>query len=341
MAYAHREGEFMSQRFAPSGRRPRPGLGLMLVAVAVVVALGVLSAQSPAPAGKAPASAALQKKAATPPAPKLDLNNPDDAVKAMRKFQASLEDGKPVVFWWQGNIYSRIPGERDRLLFTYQGMNVRASATVTEAGRGYGYRQVSREILIYMDPKTGQVLRTWKNPWTGKENEVIHVANDPVNSRPMFAQGPTGPFKFPGFFKNGQGFIAMEIPLFYTNPLAGDYQQYVGGDYQAMEIFNFYFPEEQLLDAKPEMPDVAVSWTRISGWLPWMEMGSRVGTMIYNGVGRRLNSWDELPDVLRAEIEANHPAFKTPPPLDDARPNETSWTYFKKVIDKKKAQAPK
>ena len=324
----------MSQRFAPTGRRHQTGLGLMLVATAVAV--GVLSAQSQVPAAKAPASAALQKKGAPPPPPKLDLNNPDDAVKAMRKFQASLEDGRPVVFWWQGNIYSRIPGERDRLLFTYQGMNVRASATVAEPGRGYGYRQVSREILIYMDPKTGQVLRTWKNPWTGKDNEIIHVANDPVNSRPMFAQGPTGPFRFPGFFKDGQGFIAMEIPLFYTNPLAGDYQQYVGGDYQAMEIFNFYFPEGQLLDANPEMPDVAVSWTRISGWLPWMEMGSRVGTMIYNGVGRRLSSWDRLPDVLKAEIEANYPAYKTPPPLDDARPNETSWTYFKKVIDKKK-----
>lgn len=271
---------------------------------------------------------------------RLNLSNPDDAVKAMRKFQASLVDGQPVVFWWQGNIYSRIPGERDRLLFTYQGMNIRAAVTVTESGRGYGYRQVSREILLYMDPQTQQVLRTWKNPWTGKEVEVVHVSNDPVNSRPMFAQGPGGPFRFPGFFKDGLGFLAMEVPLFYTSPLGGDYQQYVGGEYQAMEIFNFYFPEEQLLDGRPDMTDVSVSWCRISGWLPWMEMGSRVGTMIYNGVGRRLSSWDRLPDVLKAEIKANYPAYTVPPPLDDTRPNETSWTFFKKYIDKKKTKAP-
>ncbi len=274
-------------------------------------------------------------------APRLDLNNPDDVVKAMRKFQSSLTDGKPVVFWWQGSIYSRIPGERDRLLFVYQGMNVRASKAVTEPGRGYGYRQVSREILLYQDPQTKEILRTWKNPWTGKENEVVHVANDPVNSRPTFANGPQGPAKWPGFFKNGQGFLPMEIPLFYANPLAGDYQQYVGGDYQAMEIFNFYFPESQLLDGNPEMSDVAVSWTRISGWLPWMEMGSRVGTMIYNGVGRRLASWDDLPDVLKAEIKASYPEYQGPPALDDARPNETSWTYFKKVIDRKRAAEKK
>lgn len=295
------------------------GIAAVVAAVFVAAALGV--------------GAAAQQK--------LDLNNPDDAVKAMRKFQASLEDGTPVVYWWQGTIYSRVPGEKDRLLFVYQGMNVRAARTIVEPGRGYGYRQVSREILIYQDPQTQQVLRSWKNPWTGKDVDVIHVANDPVNSRPMFAQGPAGPMKFPGFFKNGMGFLPIEVPLFYTNPMGGDYQQYVGNDYQAMEIFNFFFPEAQLLDANPGMTDVSVSWARVSGWLPWMEMGSRVGMMIYNGVGRRLGSWEELPEVLKAEIKANYPEYQVPPSLDDARPNETSWTYFKKVIDAKKAAAAK
>lgn len=272
---------------------------------------------------------------------KLDPNNPDDAVRAMRKFQSSLVDGKPVVYWWQGTVYSRVPGERDRLLFVYHGMNVRASVTLSEPGRGYGYRQVSREILIYQDPKTQQVLRTWTNPWTGKQVDVIHVANDPVNSRPTFAQGPAGPTKFPGFFKDGMGFLAFEIPLFYPNPLAGDYQAYVGGDYQAMEIFNFFFPEAQLLDANPDMSDVTVSWARVSGWLPWMEMGSRVGTMIYNGVGRRLASFEDLPEVLKSEIRAHYPEYQAPPPLDDNRPNETSWTYFKKMLDKRRAAEKK
>lgn len=290
-----------------------------LMAGAVVVALGL--------------GAAAQQK--------LDLNNPDDAVKAMRKFQASLVDGKPVVYWWQGTVYSRVPGEKDRLLFVYQGMNVRAAGTVTEAGRGYGYRQVSREILIYQDPQTKQVLRTWTNPWTGRQVDVIHVANDPVNSRPMFAQGPGGPMKFPGFFKGGMGFLPIEVPLFYNNPLGGDYQPYVGNDYQAMEIFNFFFPEAQLLDANTDMADVSVSWARVSGWLPWMEMGSRVGQMIYNGVGRRFGSFEDLPDVLKTEIRAKYPEYEVPPSLDDTRPNETSWTYFKKVLDKKRAAAEK
>ncbi len=272
---------------------------------------------------------------------RLDVSNPDDAVRAMRKIQSSLVDGKPTVFWFQGSIFSRVPGEADRLLFSYQAMNVRATKTVVEPGRGYGYRMVSREVLLYQDPKTKEVLRTWKNPWTGKECDVVHVANDPVNSPPTFALGPRGPATFPGFFKDGIGFWTLEIPLWYTNPLGGEYQAYVGGQDQSIELFNFFFREDQVLDASPDAPDVTIGWARVSGWLPWMEMGSRAGQLVVNGSGRRLASWDRLPEVLKTEIDARYPGFKTPPPLDDARPNETSWTVFKKFIDKKKADAAK
>jgi len=271
----------------------------------------------------------------------LDLSKPDDAVKASRKMQSSLDDGKPAIFWFQGGVYSRIPGEKDRLVFLYQAMNIRASKTMTEAGKGYGYRQVSREVLIYLDPKTKEVVRTWNNPWTNKAVEVVHVANDPVNSRPTFAQGPTGPFKFDATLKEGTGIYQVDVPLFYSNPLGGDYQPYVGGDYQGMEMFTFFFNEAQLLDAKPDAPDVLVAWARASQFMPWMEMGGRIGYMLFSGAGRRVPSFDALPDVLKNEITTRYPEYKVPPPLDDARPNETSWTYFKKQIEKKKAQPPK
>jgi len=332
----------MIPRCTSGGRSWQIGPGWMLTAVALVLAVAVGAAQAQmAPAGKASAGSKIQKKGAAPPLPPpLDMNNPDDALKASRKMQASLEDGKPVIFWFQGGVYSRIPGEKDRLLFVYQAMNIRAAKTLTEPGRGYGYRQVSREILLYLDPKTKEIVRSWKNPWTGKDVDIVHVANDPVNTRPMFAQGPGGPFKFDAVIKEGFGFFQFDVPLFYTNALGGDYQQFVGGEYQGMELFTFFFNEKQLLDEKPEAPDVQVAWARVSQFMPWMEMGSRVGYMIFSGAGRRISGFDALPDILKNEINARYPEYKMPPSLDDTRPNETSWTYFKKVVDKKKAQAP-
>jgi len=82
--------------------------------------------------------------------------------------------------------------------------------------------------------------------------------------------------------------------------------------------------------------NVRIGWVRISGWLPWMKMGDRAGEMYFHTAGRKLESYDQLPDVIKNEITTNYPGYDTPPPLDDQRPNETSWTYFKKVIGDEK-----
>jgi len=273
-------------------------------------------------------------------AQQLNLSNPEEAVKASRKIHCSLKDGEPVVFWWRGHVYSRRPGEKDRKVFNVEGMNTRACATVTNPQGGYGYRMVSREVMFYLDPETNQILRTWKNPWTGKDVEVIHVANDPVNQRPTFAQGPAGPYQFNAIFKDGQVLVLTEVPLFYPNPLAGDYQSYVGGTYQAIEMFGSYLKESDLLDAtKNAVDNVAISWTRVSQWLPWMEMGDRPGQLMFHAAGMRLKRYDDLPESIKQEINANYPIYQTPPPLDDARPNETSWTHFKKVLDARRNKA--
>ena len=50
----------------------------------------------------------------------LDLDNPKDAVLAMQKIVCHTEEGKPATYWWTGKVYSRVPGEKDRLLFKYQ-----------------------------------------------------------------------------------------------------------------------------------------------------------------------------------------------------------------------------
>lgn len=274
-------------------------------------------------------------------AERLDLSDPEDAVKALRKIACSMTDGDPVTFWWTGSVYSRVAGEKDRHLFDYQAMNTRACRTVTNEEQGYGYTQVSKEILIYLDPDSGEIVRTWDNPWTGKEVEVVHIANDPVNMRyAIHARGRRGPFELGATFKEGRGWMSIVVPLFYPNPLAGDYQEFVGGTYLATEMFNFFFDEESLLDAATEgVADAHVSWARFARWLPWMEMGDRAGYVFYNGAGKRVASWDELPDLLKDEIRTNYPGFDVPPPLDDKRPNETSWSYFKKHVDAKRAEA--
>jgi len=264
----------------------------------------------------------------------LDPANPADALEITKRTQCGEKDGVPAVYHWSGKVYSRVEGEPDRLLFLGEGMNIRQCVAVDDAKRGHGYRQVSREVMLFLDPKTGQVLRQWQNPWTGETVDVVHIANDPVNSRPSFPIGADGKPYTISMNRIG-GFVQMplEVPLFYTNPLGGEYQDFVGNKYHAMEIFDFAANASELLDTKYPTAYPSVSWVRISDWMPWMRMRGRQGLIIFNAMGAKLKSFAELPAVLKDEIAANYPTYTAPPPGDDARPNETTWTVFKKRID--------
>ncbi len=270
-------------------------------------------------------------------AEKLDLNTAEGVTKVMRKLQCSLKDNKPVTYFWQGTAYGRTMGQADKVLFDVDGMNIRQCATVRDKDGKYGYRLVSRELLLYRDAKTGEYLRTWDNPYTGQKVSVLHVANDPVNSRPSFGLDRDGkPMKFPGQILDGQIWMTSTIPLFYSNPLAGDYQKQIGGIYHATEMFNFFAKEKDLLDGSKDQADVTVAWQRMSDWLPWMEMSGREGQFYVSTGGRMLRKHDDLPQRVKDEIAKNYPTYNMPPPTDDPRPNETSWTYFKKMVPAEK-----
>ena len=282
-------------------------------------------------AALAASSAALAAK----PGKGIDIDTPEGAVEAFRKVQCSTQDKRPTVYYWVGETYSRVPGEPDKLLFLFEGMNVRQCVTVTDPTRGKGVRQVSREILFYKDPATGAIIDEWRNPWSGETVKVLHIANDPVNMRaPIFPVRADGkPYKSEIKVMGDHWWGTTTVPLFYRNPLAGDYQDYVGGTYHATEMFNFFGRMSDLTDPKKHSADVNVAWARISDWLPWMKMRGRAGVLYLNGAGSKLDSYADLPAGMRAAIEARAPIYREPPPVDDQRPNETSWTYFKKQME--------
>lgn len=271
----------------------------------------------------------------------IDASTAEGYLKVMRKVACSNVDSEAVTYTWAGKVYSRVPGERDRHLFNVEGMNIRQCGSVDDPEQGPGYVFVSREIMLYLDPETNEILREWENPWTGETVQVMHVANDPVNGRgPTFATNADGSIKaLPMREINGTWFWPVEVPLFYTNPMGGDYQKYVGGTYHATEIFDFNGDVAELMDDNSDVAYPIVSWVRISQWLPWMEMGGRHGNLYFNAVGKKLESFDQLPTIMRDEIALNYPEYTAPPPLDDTRRNETSWTYMKKLIDAENAEA--
>ena len=274
----------------------------------------------------------------------LDPANADDQLRIQVKMSCSLVEGTPTLYWWSGRMWARVPGEPNRLLFNVHGMNMRQCRVKQDPVRGFCYRSVSREVMLYLDPVTNEVVRRWKNPWSSEEVDVVHVANDPVNARDWYCsrdkdgkpvdRSDNLSFKDDLLLEGGGA-----ARLFYKSPLAGEDQDYVGGTYHAMEFGTSAASASEALDAgDSELQDTLISWVRISRWLPWMKMGDRDGLVVFHTAGMRLDSWEQLPEVVRREVDTRYPTYKAPPPLDDPRPNETSWTVFKKFIDERRAK---
>ena len=251
----------------------------------------------------------------------------------------TTEAGVPRYGMWEGKLYSRAPGEKDRHLFNVIGINTRQCERHSDPVRGTGFRSVSREIMVYLDPRSGEIIDRWQNPWTGETVEVIHVANDPVNMRaPSFARDATGKPARVTLRQYGDLLVASrEVPLFYENPLAGAYQDYIGGKYHAMEIFNTFYSAADFLAPKgPRISPSRLAWQRVSGLLPWLRMGDRPGVMIFNATGFSTFDRAQISPKLMQILQTRYPEYLTPPPLGDARPNATTWTITKDWIDAKR-----
>lgn len=259
----------------------------------------------------------------------LDPTDAADTITIMRKLQCSTIDNEPAIYWWHGKAYSRKQGERDVHLFDVEGMNIRACSSISDEKAGEGFHLVSREILLYKDKETGEVLSTWDNPWTGETVDVLQVANDPVNFKMYETNRDGTPIQWTGEMGGGSWWLRSTFPLWYPNPLGGDYQKEVGGTYHATEMFDFFGRTDDLLDPETTTAKITVGWARVSDWLPWMNMNGREGVMYMHTAGRKLGSFEELSETLKTEIATHYPEYASPPPAGDPRPNMTSWGYYK------------
>mmetsp|Transcript_20334 Transcript_20334/g.33370 ORF Transcript_20334/g.33370 Transcript_20334/m.33370 type:complete len:415 (+) Transcript_20334:212-1456(+) len=264
-----------------------------------------------------------------------DLTKPEDNLRAWVKTRASLNP-EDVIMWWEGDAHSYIPEERSMLMFKIEGFNISHMEQVDG-----GYVMISREIMFFKDPVTGQLLHEWYNPFTDTMVEVLPVLNDPVNLPFMLLDPRTNaPFKLP-YFAAGRSvhWIAEVFPL-YPSPLPkSSFPDNSSGDiYQSAELFTLISEKDDLEDESKASAGCQLCWTRISPWLPWMFMGGKPGTIIFQASGMKLSGFDELPAHIKAEVNEKYPKFKHSP-SEFTSPNETSWSFYRKLFEKRRQAA--
>ena len=240
--------------------------------------------------------------------------------------------GKEVVYHWTGSVYSYIPAEKKKELFRFEGFNI-ARTVVKENG----FELLTREAAFFIDPQTGQILENWDNPLTGKTVPVVQIWNDPVNQDLTFDAEylPLIRRILPSSQQGKMVVYNNDIFPFYDNPLPPDkYGEFSQGEkYQSAEFFQFFVNKQDLENKELSSVPASISWTRLSPWMPFMRMGKAPGNLVFVCRGYKLdNGFAGLPEHIRSYVKNNKSEYMTAP-MEFLTPNETSWTYFKKLID--------
>jgi len=269
-----------------------------------------------------------------PTDPRLDLDDPETNFRSMLKLRADLA-GKDCLFAFPGVAWAMVPQEKNYRCFKTFGIGASRIEEVAE-----GWRIYSREVLYYLDPDTGAILETWKNPFLGgREVEVMHIANDPVNG--VFARQGNPILSPPYPYVSAGDDVVFQWNFFIFKPAEltrSEYPLYSSGDKdQHAELWGIKGRKSEILDPSITSASCVMSWSRVAGWLPFMEMGASPGNMVFHSHSMKLmNGVDDIPRYILDHTVRKFPKYLEAPKEWLGPVMTSSFGEFKKKIDAQK-----
>lgn len=264
----------------------------------------------------------------------IDFKDPSQNLKAFIKLTADLDPAKESVGWFGGMIYGNRGTEPLKPLVGVQGVGM---MRVKPMGDNI-YRIFNREFAAYTDPKSGEIIESWTNPYTEEKVEVVPIKNMIVNAQvsPIVEQDFDGhkvkfPFTPPWIVQTDKAFSLFEIHAAFPNPMRPEVwpRESAGPINRTGEMFQRMCSLADLENPDVSAADYVGTWTRVGPWLPWMLMGQADGHILYRSFMNRTGRVENLPRNLLAYMENKYPEFlKAPGDETWGRPNDSSWTVY-------------
>jgi hypothetical protein len=270
-------------------------------------ALGILGSALAAPLLGPPATARAAPL-------DLDPSNPDHALLMYRKLAHTTDDS--VVYWWAHlDRFGQVDGE----LIPFWRVHVSALITTRDVGDSGAYEANAISLVSYTDIETGEFLETFRNPLTGAENRVNYFPATP-RATLYTRDGPqVKPPPRPGYtirsshplvaVVEGQDVWAMSDDMTRFQPESAD----AGPLFQVSDLNTYHGRLDDV--ANPEIASAPATWdfNDILTWPPWLEMGDRPGYYVSRGYGRKVFSFDDMPDETLALVRKRFPdIYKDP-----------------------------
>ncbi len=256
----------------------------------------------------------------------LDLTKPEGNREAWARLLGNTDMRSVKYGFAEGIIQGVLPGEAIRDLV---GFTMVSAARLLPHEDGEGYRKVLREVGLYTDLESGEIIENWHNPYLDETVRVVPIANDPFNhtitnfrpSPPSYgglnqAAPPPVPLQLDWRRRGDMLNLFSHINLFYPAALQpNQWPRESGGAFnQVTETFLYFIDWNEMQNADQTSVEYDGVWSRTTPWLPWMLMGPTPGHCQYQTFMGAVDSIDKLPNPATVEyIRANYPKYLDAP----------------------------
>lgn len=244
------------------------------------------------------------------------------------KLQGNLDFEQQKIGWYGGKVFGVREGEPLRELFGMEGFSVCRLMRLEDGS----WHKLLREVGFYRDLKTGRLMDTWENIYTGETVKVVPIANDPFNftisvnfpSPPSYgglnegAPPPKIPFVLPWVEHGDTVLLTTDIHLYYPSALQPDKwpRESPGPMSRVSEMFRYIIPRASLADESLKSIEYHGTWSRVTPWLPWMLMDQAPGHVLYVCDMGAFDSFDNIPRDVLERAEKMDPKWLVAPRKD-------------------------
>ena len=233
-----------------------------------------------------------------------DFADPAVNLRNIVRVQGSLRE-EDVPWWFTGVIFAvRGDNETPRPLVRFEGMEIYWFAHTPT-----GFMLGGHTVTFFRDVETHEYLREFRNPWTGKIEEV----------KPAVQGGNLG------FNYSTDGIWPVRLngsPIGEPRRAPLRLQWHAIGSHVWLQHQTVYPPgmppmhgqrqtlfarREDFLDSRLDALPTTFSSTVFMGWLKWMDMKDQPGHVIWHASGAKLRNIGELPREYLERAQREHP----------------------------------
>ena len=247
----------------------------------------------------------------------LNLDNQQDLLRAMVKMRGSLDSGL-VIGWLRARRFAVSRGRVEPLC----GLIAATFSRFREVS-AQSFEAVTLEITHYTDFDTGEIIDELVMPFTDQTVVVPTYRFGPVRTR--FAVRLNEEERFAPRAATTEadfapaGTVLMTKSIHDEGLLDGDlllrHEEHGRVYPDDSEVPTMFYkestiwsaPEEAVLDDQTRRVNARVSYSAMTAWRPWMEMGDLPGHTSSNGFGGKVAGVGDLPEDFLRYTEERHP----------------------------------